>query len=73
MITFNLAEMFVVHCQLRLAVQEVLNAKHSQPLSLKFIKVALRALNPPEIINLDTCVNYHFTKQSARCGRRAYA
>jgi hypothetical protein len=33
-IPFNLAEMFIVHGQLRLAGQEALNAKHSQPSSL---------------------------------------
>jgi hypothetical protein len=38
-----LAKMFVVHGQLRLAGQEALNAKHSQPPSLQLIKVALRA------------------------------
>ena len=43
LISFNLAEMFVVHGQLRLAGQEALNAKHSQPPSLQLIKVALRA------------------------------
>ena len=43
LISFNLAEMFVVHRQLRLAGQEALNAKHSQPPSLQLIKVALRA------------------------------
>ena len=43
LISFNLAEMFVVHWQLRLAGQEALNAKHSQPPSPQLIKVALRA------------------------------
>jgi len=43
LISFNLAEMFVVHGQLRLAGQEALNAKHSQPPSPQLIKVALRA------------------------------
>ena len=43
LISFNLAEMFVGHGQLRLAGQEALNAKHSQPPSPGLIKVALRA------------------------------
>ena len=43
LISFHLAEMFVVHGQLRLAGQEALNAKHSQPPSPQLIKVALRA------------------------------
>jgi len=43
LIPFNLAEMFEVHGQLRLAGQEALNDKHSQPPSLQLIKVALRA------------------------------
>ena len=43
LISFNLAEMFVIHWQLRLAGQEALNAKHSQPPSPQLIKVALRA------------------------------
>ena len=43
LISFHLVEMFVVHGQLRLAGQEALNAKHSQPPSLQLIKVALRA------------------------------
>ena len=43
LISFNLAEMFVGHGQLRLAGQEALNAKHSQPPSPQLIKVALRA------------------------------
>ena len=43
LIPFNLAEMFVVHGQLRLASQEALNAKYSQPPSLQLIKVALSA------------------------------
>jgi hypothetical protein len=43
LISFNLAEMFVVHGQLRLADQEALNARHSQPPLLQLIKVALRA------------------------------
>ena len=43
LISFHLAEMFVIHGQLRLAGQEALNAKHSQPLSPQLIKVALRA------------------------------
>jgi hypothetical protein len=38
-----LAEMFVIHGQLRLAGQKALNAKHSQPPALTLIKVALRA------------------------------
>ncbi len=42
LISFNMAEMFVVHGQLRLAGQEALNAKYSQAPSLKLIKVALR-------------------------------
>jgi hypothetical protein len=42
-ISFNLAEMFVVHGQIRLAGQEALNAKHSEPPSLQLINVALRA------------------------------
>jgi len=42
LISFNLAEMFVGHGQLRLAGQEALNAKHSQPPSPQLIKVALR-------------------------------
>jgi hypothetical protein len=41
LISFNLAKMFVVHGQLRLAGQEALNAKLSQPPSLPLIKVAL--------------------------------
>jgi hypothetical protein len=42
---FNLipTELFLVHGQLRMASQEVLNAKDYQPRSLKFIKVVLRA------------------------------
>ncbi len=43
LISFNLAEMIVVRGQLRLAGQEALNAKHSQPPSLQLFKVALRA------------------------------
>jgi len=43
LISFNLAEMFVVHGRLRLAGQEALNTKDSQPTSLQLIKVALRA------------------------------
>ena len=43
LISFNLAEMFVGHGQLRLAGQEALNAKHPQPPSPQLIKVALRA------------------------------
>ena len=43
LISFHLAEMFVIHGQLRLAGQEALNAKHSQPPSPQLIKVALRA------------------------------
>ena len=43
LISFNLAEKFVVHGQLRPAGQESLNAKHYQPPSLQLIKVALRA------------------------------
>jgi hypothetical protein len=43
LISFNLAEMFVDHGQLRLAGQEALNAKHSQTPSPHLIKVALRA------------------------------
>jgi hypothetical protein len=43
LISFNLAEMYSIHGQLRLAGQEALNAKHSQPPSLQLIKVALRA------------------------------
>ena len=43
LISLNLAEMFVGHGQLRLAGQEALNAKHSQPPSPQLIKVALRA------------------------------
>jgi hypothetical protein len=42
-ISFNLAEMFVLHGQLRMAGQEALNAKHSQPPLLHLIKVADRA------------------------------
>ena len=42
-ISFNFADIFVVHGQIRLAGQEALNAKHSQPPSLQLIKVALRA------------------------------
>jgi hypothetical protein len=42
LISFNLAEMFVGHGQLRLAGQEALNAKYSQPPSPQLIKVALR-------------------------------
>jgi hypothetical protein len=38
-----LAEMFVIHGQLRLAGQEALNAKHSQPPSHQLIKFALRS------------------------------
>jgi hypothetical protein len=43
LMSFNLAEMFVVHGELRLAGQEVLNAKHSQSPSPQLIKVTLRA------------------------------
>jgi hypothetical protein len=43
LITFNLAEMFIVHRQLRMAGQETLNNKHSQPPTLKLIKVVLHA------------------------------
>lgn len=43
LISFHLAEMFVIHGQLRLAGQEALNAKHSQPPLPQLIKVALRA------------------------------
>ena len=43
LISFHLAEMFVIHGQLRLAGQKALNAKHSQPLALALFKVALRA------------------------------
>ena len=43
LISFHLAEMFIGHRQLRLAGQEALNAKHSQPSSPQLIKVALRA------------------------------
>jgi hypothetical protein len=43
LISFSLAEMFIGHGQLRLAGQEALNAKHSQPPSPQLIKVALRA------------------------------
>ena len=43
LIFFNLGKMFVVHVKLRLAGQEALNAKHSQPPSPQSIKVALRA------------------------------
>ena len=43
LISFHLAEMFVIHGQLRLAGQEALNAKHSQSPSPQLIKVALRA------------------------------
>ena len=43
LISFHLAEMFIVHGQLRLAGQEALNAKHTQPSSPQLIKVALRA------------------------------
>jgi len=42
LISFHLAEMFVIHGQLRLAGQEALNAKHSQPPLPQLIKVALR-------------------------------
>ncbi len=41
LISFNLAEMFVVHGQLRLSGQEALNAKYSQRTSLQLIKVSL--------------------------------
>ena len=43
LVSFNLAVVFVGHGQLRLAGQEALNAKHSQPPSPQLIKVALRA------------------------------
>jgi hypothetical protein len=43
LISFNLAEMFVVHGQLRLAGQEALNAKHAQQPTLQLIKVAFHA------------------------------
>ena len=42
LISFHLAEMFVIYGQLRLAGQKALNAKHSQPPALTLIKVALR-------------------------------
>jgi hypothetical protein len=42
LISLNLAEMFVVEGQLRLAGQEAMNAKHSQPSLLQLIKFALR-------------------------------
>jgi hypothetical protein len=43
LISFSLAEVFVCHKQLRLAGQEALNAKHSQPPNHQLFKVALRA------------------------------
>ena len=43
LISFSLAEMFVCHGRLRLAGQEALSAKHSQPPSTRLIKVAHRA------------------------------
>ena len=42
LISFNLAEVFVGHKQLRLPGQEALNAKHPQPPNHQLIKVALR-------------------------------
>jgi hypothetical protein len=42
LLSFKLAEMFVVHWQLRLAGQEALNAKYSQLPSLQLIKIELR-------------------------------
>jgi hypothetical protein len=44
LISFNLAEMFVGHGQLRLAGQEALNAKHTQPPNHQLFKDALRSL-----------------------------
>jgi hypothetical protein len=43
LLSFNLAELFVVHGQLRLAGHATLNVKHSKMSSLQLIKVALRA------------------------------
>ena len=43
LVSFNLADVSVIQGQLRLAGQEALNAKHSQPLLPQLIKVALRA------------------------------
>jgi hypothetical protein len=42
LIPFSSPEIFVGHGQLRLAAQEALNAKHTQPPSPQLIKVALR-------------------------------
>ena len=42
LMSLNCGEMFLVHGQLRLAGQEALNTKHSQPPSDQLIKVALR-------------------------------
>lgn len=42
LISLHLAEMFVIHGQLRLAGQKALNAKHSQPPALALFKAALR-------------------------------
>ncbi len=43
LISFHLAELFVIHGQLRLAGQKALYAKHSQPPALTLIKGVLRA------------------------------
>ena len=43
LIPFNLARIFVVHVQIRMACQEALNAKNFQQPSLQLNKVALRA------------------------------
>jgi hypothetical protein len=54
LISFSLAEMFIGHGQLRLAGQEALNAKHSQPPTPQLIKVALDHL----ILLLYTVYNF---------------
>jgi hypothetical protein len=43
LISFNLAEMFVGHGQLRLAGQEALNSKHPQTPNHQLFKVVLHA------------------------------
>ena len=44
LISFSLAEVFVVHGQLRLAGQESLNAEHSQLPNCQLFKVTLNPL-----------------------------
>ena len=43
LIRFGLDDMIVIHRQLRMASQQALNVKHSQPPNHQLIKVALRA------------------------------